>query len=387
MSSVRPTPAQRRLRAARVPGEAHTEERAWQVVRTAYAERPQMARRGLRPRLALVPLAAAIAGILSLTPAGAAVHRWIDQTLGVRHARLALFSLPARGALLVAGPGGTWTVGEDGARRRLGSWQDATWSPRALYVAVAGRDQLSALNPRGTPQWSIARPAVRFPRWFAPDGYRVAYLSGATLRVIAGDGTGDHRLARDVSAVAPAWQPGHRYSLAYITRGGSVVVRDADSGAVAWQRRVVPAPRRLTWSADGALLLVLGAARAAVLTPDGRRVAQIPAQPGLPLLDGAFSPDGRRLVLLSARQVALYDLSRPDQPGRVLFSGSGLRELAWSPDGAWLLLSWPAADQWVFIHATGRPRIAAVSRIAQQFGGRSFPTLEGWCCTSPVPAG
>jgi hypothetical protein len=39
----------------------------------------------------------------------------------------------------------------------------------------------------------------------------------------------------------------------------------------------------------------------------------------------------------------------------------------------------------VFVRAAGAPRVAAVSRIAQQFspGGsaRAFPQLEGWCCT------
>jgi hypothetical protein len=30
-----------------------------------------------------------------------------------------------------------------------------------------------------------------------------------------------------------------------------------------------------------------------------------------------------------------------------------------------LLLDWPAANQWVFVRAIGRPRLLAVSRIAQ----------------------
>jgi hypothetical protein len=54
-------------------------------------------------------------------------------------------------------------------------------------------------------------------------------------------------------------------------------------------------------------------------------------------------------------------------------------------------VSWPAADQWIFIHTTGHPRIAAISRIAEQFTpGRtpqSFPQLDGWCCTTTGSAG
>jgi len=74
-----------------------------------------------------------------------------------------------------------------------------------------------------------------------------------------------------------------------------------------------------------------------------------------------------------------------------VFSGAGLRQLAWSPDGRWLLISWPQADQWVFVRVAGKPRIVAVSHIAEQFGahasaGRGFPRLDGWCCQRwPTP--
>jgi hypothetical protein len=73
---------------------------------------------------------------------------------------------------------------------------------------------------------------------------------------------------------------------------------------------------------------------------------------------------------------------------RRVLSGAGLGQLAWSPDGRWLLVSWPAADQWVFVRVAGTPRIAAVSRIARQFsirdahGEAGFPRIEGWCCTA-----
>jgi hypothetical protein len=68
----------------------------------------------------------------------------------------------------------------------------------------------------------------------------------------------------------------------------------------------------------------------------------------------------------------------------VKLAGPGLGQVLWSPDGRWLLVSWPAADQLVFIGVTGATRIAAVSHIAQHFssGGRAsgFPQLDGWCC-------
>lgn len=380
-----------RLRTARAPDEAETERRAWELVRSAYAEQPAAPRSRLRIRLALVPVVAVLAGVLALTPAGAAVHRWIEQTLGVRHARAALFSLPAPGRILVSGPGGAWTVAADGAKRRLGPWRQATWSPHAEYVAVAGGNELTAVDIHGTTRWSIARPRVRFPQWFAPNGYRIAYLSGTTLRVIAGDSTSDRPLAGGVAPVAPAWRPGYPYQLAYVDAGGAVAVRDAGTGKLAFALPEQSMPRLLSWSTDGQRLLVLTRDAAIVYTGAGRTVARRTFGPGQAALDAALSPNGRTVALLGARDLTLIDLAAHPGPARQVFSGQGLRQVAWSPDGHWLLVSWPAADQWIFIHATGTPRIIAVSRIAQQFtpaGSRpAFPELDGWCCTSSGGSG
>jgi Tol biopolymer transport system component len=285
---------------------------------------------------------------------------------------------------LVAGSPGVWTVTADGAKRRLGGWSDAAWSPRGRYIAVAARGELIAVNRAGLVQWRLARPDVHSPRWFSPDGYRVAYLSGSSLRVLAGDGTGDRRVATGVAAAPAAWRPAHAYQLAYAQIDRTVVIRDADSGRLAWSREVPGIPTQLSWSYNGARLLVLTTQAAFVFDGGGRRLARIPALGRRPDLEGAFSPDGRRLALLSDRQLTLSDATSASAVRRRVFTGAGLRGLAWSPNGRWLLFGWPAADQWVFLSATGRPRIVAVSRIAEQFGRpRSrpgFPSLEGWCC-------
>ena len=104
------------------------------------------------------------------------------------------------------------------------------------------------------------------------------------------------------------------------------------------------------------------------------------------VIDGALAPDGRQLALVlggTSDEVVLESLlGRGGAPRRVL-AGSGLRQVLWSPDGRWLLVSWPAADQWVFVRVAGRPRIAAVSHIAHQLSpGGGFPQLDGWCCTA-----
>lgn len=331
-----------------------------------------------RPALALAPVAAILAGVLALTPAGAAVHRWIERTLGVPGARPTLLALPSPGPILVSGPAGTWTVSAAGQVRHRGPWSEASYSPRALYFAAVSRGRLVAIDTRGVRRWAVARPQVSRPRWFAPSGYRVAYLSGSSLRVIAGDGTADRLLAPHVARIAPSWRPAHPYELAYAQPDGLVVLRDADSGKVIYSRRV-HGPRVLRWSEGGQRLLVIARRTVLVLDPHGRTIARLATS----ARDGALSATGDELALVNAAGVSLSRLGSGPRQTRSLFAGAGLSQLAFSPDGRWLLVSWPAANQWVFIRIRGTPRIVAISHITQQLGGgRAFPVLEGWCCTA-----
>jgi hypothetical protein len=384
------TSIERQLQSLRAPDEDGAEERARAVIRSVYAERPAPHPQRRVRRFALAPAALVITAVLALTPAGAAVHRWIDHTLGEPHASPALFSLPAPGQLLVSGPGGAWTIAADGAKRRLGPWQQASWSPHGIYIAVAAGNELAAVDTRGTPRWTIARAGVSFPRWFWPNGYRIAYLSRATLRVIAGDGTGDRQLASQVATIAPAWRPGHQYQLAYVSAAGAVVVQDADTQHTHWTKHLSSRPQLLAWSADGASLLVLTRNAALLFDGTGRPTAHITITTGAQPLDAALSPDGQTLALLSNGDVTLTDLRPHARSTSRIFTGQGLRQLAWSPDSHWLVVSWPAADQWIFIHTTGRPRLAASSRIAKQFSPAGTPLgllrLDGWCCNA-APSG
>jgi hypothetical protein len=95
----------------------------------------------------------------------------------------------------------------------------------------------------------------------------------------------------------------------------------------------------------------------------------------------AFRPGSHGLAYAVARggqtRVALVD-----EPSRVLFTGPGrIDELAWSPDGRWLLVGWRAARQWLFVPVDGQ-RVRAVSAIPGQFRSLTFPTVRGWCCSS-----
>jgi hypothetical protein len=369
------------LRAFRAPDESVAEQRAWDVVRTAHAQRePMPAVRRSRRRLAVAPILAVVAGVVVLSPAGARVGHFITHALGVSHAAPALSSLPSPGRILVSGPGGTWTAAADGSIRHLGSWRQASWSPHGLYLAVASHDRLAAVDPRGDIRWAIARPEVSDPTWYSPSGYRVAYLSGDTLRVIAGDGTADRLLAPHVAHVAPAWRPGKRYGpydVAYVTQRGRLVVEDADSGQVLWTATATAEPRKLMWSTDGRRLVVQTAHAVRTYSGEGAVIATAHVAAD----DAALSPDGRTVALVeNHRQVVVA--------GRQLFAGPGVQTVSWSPNGQWLLVSWPAANQWVFVRVGARPHVAAVSSIRQQLSaGGSFPRLEGWCCTAGGPPG
>ena len=386
--------AQTRLREFRAPDESGAERRAWGVVRAAYLDRqPSLARRS-RWRLAVAPAVAVIVAALALSPAGASVRRLITNALGEKHAARALFALPSPGRILVSGPGGTWIANADGSTRRLGSWSQASWSPHGLFVAVASGTRLAAVDPLGNVRWALARPAVSDPRWYSPSGYRVAYLSAGALRVVTGHGTDDRLLATGVAHVAPAWRPGQvlgPYELAYATARGRVVARDGDTGRILWSTRSAIRPRELMWSADGRRLLLLSASAARIYTANGRLLAKLALPAGAPASDGALSPNGRTLALvLGGRQVVVADARQSHPALRQVLGVGGVQQLSWSPDGRWLLVSLPGANQWVFVRAAGAPRVEAVSRIAEQFsnrGARGFPQLEGWCCTAQGQAG
>jgi outer membrane protein assembly factor BamB len=260
-----------------------------------------------------------------------------------------------------------------------------------LYVAVASRDRLAAVDPRGNIRWAVARPDVSDPRWFSPSGYRVAYLSAGTLRVIAGDGTGDHLLAAGAADVAPAWRPGYSFQLAYVTTGNRLVVRDADTGQLIWTRSGGARPRELLWSSDGSRLVVVSAHAVQTYAGGGGRPTTLHL-PGAPAGDAALSPDGTRVALvLGGDRVVVVRAGSASSAVRQLLAVAGLREVSWSPNGTWLLSTLPTADQWVFVRAVGSPRVAAVAHIAQQFSARGsarrFPQLEGWCCTAQGPPG
>ena len=363
-----------------IPGEHEARERTWAVVSAAFVERQPVERRTrrLRPALAIAVALAVVAAALS--PPGRAVIDEIREAVGVERSQPALFSLPTAGDLLVASDAGVWIVRGDGSRRLLGDYREATWSPFGRFVAATRQNELAALEPDGDVRWTLARRGVGSPRWTGTEtDTLVAYVDRTGIRVVAGDGT-DDRLVVPGAKGPLAWRPGTRRELAYLTPG-EVRVQDVDSGRVLWRtaRTGGRSPvQALEWSSDGRRLLLLQPFGLRVYEERGRLAGQDDPSDATQDADAAFRPGTPEVAVirLHGSQSTVFRLAS----GSALFNGTGaFDQVIWSPDGRWLLVTWPTADQWVFVRGDGR-RIRAVSNVSEQFRSRSFPRIEGWCC-------
>jgi hypothetical protein len=101
-----------------------------------------------------------------------------------------------------------------------------------------------------------------------------------------------------------------------------------------------------------------------------------------------FSPRGHLLAVIEqrARESAVVILAPTiEHDRRPIFAGAApLEDLAWSPDGRWLMATSPRADQWLFLRGRPPNDVIARSGVARQLdpGHRvaEFPRLSGWCC-------
>jgi hypothetical protein len=399
----------------RVGDEGAAEDRAWRVVAAAGVvgvDRPARRRRH-RWRAAQVALVAALIALI-VSPAGASVRHWVADRIepGAPHAVPVLSSLPGHGSLLVDSARGPWVVHPDGSKRLLGDYAEASWSPHGLYAVVTRGHELAAVEPDGTPRWTLTRPGqVALARWNGPDGFRIAYLEGRALRVVNGDGTGDRFIAGGADAVAPAWRSGPGHEVAYATERGAVVTFSADSRRRIFATAPSAGPPRpafgsagearsgvsgiapdagvlsLQWS--GARLLVTREDRVELLDTGGRPVWTWTPPAGSRVRSATVAPGGDRVAVVTADgHTSRVLLVAKAHPSRVLFAGPGnFAAPRWSPEGRWLLLPWTSADQWLFLEpASGAAKLHAVAHLASQFspgepGAASFPSVVGWCCT------
>jgi hypothetical protein len=382
------------LRNAPLDLDPDSEQRAWHAVRSAYQPGPTPGLRWSARRLVVAVASIAIAALLAIgavTGPRHAVAHWLRDAFGLNarpHTVRGLNGLPGGGQLLIETAHGPWLVHADGTRRRLGAYTGAAWSPHSLYVLAWRGARLAALNLVGVPQWELTAPEMISAARWSPDGYRIAFLTGAALRVVAADSSGEHTLNNAVAPVPPAWQPqtGSAHRLTFVTNAGAVEQIDADTDARIWSVHPRQPARRLLWSPGGDLLLVLGAHELSEYTAAGRLLTRV--TPSDATIDSA--------VFTSARQFALVirpTAGRPDtiellNAGRspvakILYTGlERLSDLNASPNRKWLLAASPSADEWIFIRIGSPARLLATTNITTAFqprtGTATFPQLAGW---------
>lgn len=378
------------LLAEPLPDELGARRRSWALLVAAFEgrERVPWARRRTRPLLVLAAIVALLAA--ALTPPGRGLAQLLREAVAPPAPEP--LTLPAPGRLLAVSGDGAWIVQKDGSKRLLGAYEDAVWSPRGLFVGATRGQTLVALEPDGDVRWTLAhRTALSQPRW-SPSGFRIAYRSGDALRVVAGDGTSDTLLERSAGTVAPSWRPGAAHVLAFADREGRIQIVNTDTGSgMLLGTHVVAPARQLAWSPDGLRLLALvGQARIEVYSASGHRLRTIQGPAGQTLRDLAPAPQGDDFAVTAydpstGTSSVLLAGTGGERP-RTLFSGAGRFDgLAWSPNGRWLLVGWPAADQWLFLRVPDVRRVITVSAVAGEFdpggsGEGRFPRIVSWCC-------
>jgi dipeptidyl aminopeptidase/acylaminoacyl peptidase len=387
---------QRELQKLSPPDELEAQRRAWAVVRGSFEAREPVAwhRRNLRP----LALAAAVIVVLLLALISAPGRALVGE---VRDAirddppptpKPVLASLPTGGLLLVNSPRGPWVVRRDGSRRLLGRYWEGSWSPRAQHVVVTRAREITAVRPDGEIRWTIGRPRrISGARW-SPDGFRVAYLAGAELRVVIGNGEGDKVLRNRVAPTPPAWRPNANHELVFGTVDGQVALAQTDTGITRWRAPLGEPARQFVWSEDGQRLLALGERYLRIFDANGNELGVL----GLPLGPSgvAFVRKSHRFVLIrwqpatGRSELVLMEAEAQRGEERSLFSAAGeFGNLAISPNGRWLVVGWVGADQWLFLRLDVL-RVQSVSGIAEQFGGPQgdralsahFPASVSWCC-------
>lgn len=379
-----------------VPDEVGAAERGWEVVGAAFAagERLQWTRRhrGLVMAFAAAALVAAAVLVALLTPPGQAVVDRVRDAVGREPAEPALVRLPAPGRLLVVSEDGPWVVHEDGSKRLLGDYGDASWSPTGLYVVGAQGRHLVALEPEtGDVRWSLARDEpVRDPRWSGGGlDTRIAYRAGSTLHVVAGDGSPDAVVAQDVAPLAPAWKP-DSHVLAYADAKGRVRLVDVDARRQLWRTRRLSGIRKLAFS-PGGLLVVLTQRQARVYRGGTARGIGIRVDRAHTLLDAIALRDGEVVYADydpksdATTLVLAHDFgstkSRLLPPLEIFQGPREVESFSVSPNGRWLAVGWPEADQFLFFRLP-HGRVAAVSNVTREFSpgraGGAFPRIAGW---------
>jgi hypothetical protein len=147
----------------------------------------------------------------------------------------------------------------------------------------------------------------------------------------------------------------------------------------------------MAWTPDGRRLLAMAPSAVRLLDRRGRLLERIATPRGAANQALAIHPSGHSAALSrhfagTRRSEVVSERLAPEGRRARLFTGDGrFSDLAWSPNGRWLLIGWKEADQWLFLRSAAVKRIVAVSNISRQFNpagdrGGGFPSVSGWCC-------
>jgi hypothetical protein len=245
------------------------------------------------------------------------------------------------------------------------AWPRRHWPALAAAAAAAAVLVAAALSPPGRSVVHSLRKAVGVKQ--AEEGLFSLPAPGQLL-VTSREGTwlvhadGSKRLLgryRDAS-----FSPHGLYVAG--TRANQLVALDP-RGNVRWTL-ARPSPRAPIWTGTrtNTRITYLSRGRLRIVAGDGTG-------------DRALGPASlRRTPAPPARIRRRAGQSEVVAHGRVVFRGTGLfDQVVPSPDRRWLLVSWPTANQWVFVRLQPR-KIVGVARITQQFGRDA--RIAGWCC-------
>ena len=172
-----------------------------------------------------------------------------ERVVGGQPAAAELLRLPAGGRLLVGARPAPGSSPSTGAKRLLGPYSDASWSPHGLFVVTAQKRDLLALDPHGRIRWSLATPA--------PSTAPTLVSGRLPDRLPQREHAPRHRRRRNrrppalrrPAATRRGLVPQHRLSTCsrFVDPNDRLRLVDADSGRTLWTVRV-PKPATLAWT-------------------------------------------------------------------------------------------------------------------------------------------
>ena len=169
----------------------------------------------------------------------------------------------------------------DGSKRPLGRYEDASFSPNALFVVVTDGRRVVAVEPDGDPRWSRHEADAGLGRALGADPGLPGRLPGgrhASRRRRRRTGDGCSLEGRRPGGARVDDPVEGRTVLAYAGADGRVHVVEADSGEELWSADPGAAPEQLLWSSDArrAARRHGQATPSRLYTPSGRPAAGAP---------------------------------------------------------------------------------------------------------------